>query len=128
MRNLTLAFLLSFVAFAALAQGKWDGPYTYRSTFTATSAAAGTGTLTPNQYVKVACVNIDAGTTHADAYVGTSQALPDAGPSVICSATTCELIRFSVGEKFYQYGTPNRTKVSALCAAGGCSCVILQGP
>lgn len=127
MRNASLAFTLMFLAGVALAQGRWDSPYTYRSTFTATSAAAGTGTLTPNQYVKVACVNVDAGTTHADAYVGTSIALPDAGPSVTCSATTCELVRYSIGEKFYQAGS-TRTKVSALCAAGGCSCVILQGP
>lgn len=101
------------VGLALKAEAAWDNHFVIIASVSPTSGSATSTTVAPSgssRYVKVTCDN--------DAYVG------NVSDSTVCTATTCDWIKFTLGEKYYSRMNGSTTKVSILCKAASCACTI----
>ncbi len=111
-----VVLVISLLPLAVFAVGRWDGSYDRVGALSPNNSAVGlqvrnTGAQSP--YIAVEC-----GTNNA--YIGTGTMLSDGGMPAydggvgnLCGATTCRLIQFSLGEKFYSQLTGTENFVSA---------------
>lgn len=109
-----------------LMAGRWDGAFlrvgTIRVNSSGASLSAGKGA-----YVKVECALTSAPMTANDAYVGVG--LADAG----CAPQSdggypCSLIRYTLGEKFYQQMQDTQSYVAVYSPDAGLDCTVLKAP
>lgn len=122
-RRLLLAGSLALIGVALMA-GRWDGAFqrvgTIRVNSSGASLNAGKGA-----YVKVECVLSSALTTANDAYVGVG--LADAGCAPQADAGyPCSLVRYSLGEKFYQQMQDVQSYVAVYSPDAGLDCNVFK--
>lgn len=109
-------FALMVAVGMTLSAGRWDGSYDRIGAVSPNNSSVNlqvTSTAIP-PYISVEC-----GTN--DAYVGNG-----VGSSTSCSATTCKLIKFSLGEKYYSQLTGKENYV-AVYSTGSFTCQVFRG-
>lgn len=138
MNKLTALLLIALAGTitGAAAAASWDGDFA----LLAKTSSTGTDsclTLPSGIYTKVNCRNIDGGSSPVDAYVGVKLRQLDGGSyDDQCylgdGGIGCDLVRFSMGEKFYRQtqaataARPNRMCIAA-GPGGGVTCEVFQG-
>lgn len=115
--KLIAVVLLMGIGTFAVAAG-WDGSFRVKSTVAISDGVAQSCVYSQFAYVKVTC--------DVDAYVGNRT---DGGSGIggACTSTTCDWVKFSLGEKYYSQMTGAEYFVSMKPKTGNnlnCTCLL----
>ena len=125
MKPMAVAVLFTLFAFGinALAESRWDGSYTRKCHMVMDGGQQLCAVSDGGPYVKAVCGK--------DTAIGATVRQADAGPSNVCyladGGMACDIVRFTLGEKFYSQLTPGQNAIAAYGDGGSDNCDVFEG-